>query len=237
MKRWLLCFALLLLSLLLIACGETPAGVGCDTLPGGIEPVLQVNGTHYHWTGISIEHQRVLNGTVYNPTALMPKGYVEAGVISGVTEDAPTEELQLQAGFEATGTVYVSEATPEAVYVCMTTDWFEEYYIRFISDALRNNECIIYQGAPYRFTLLDSTVVKELPNECQLVGKLTYVGENVVPVNDLETNCRTDGFNKLLNGREVYADPNDSSVLYVYEHHYWAEGGYPAWRVCPLWEE
>lgn len=236
MKKLLICFAMML-TLLLAACGETPAGVGCDTLPGGFDPVLQVNGTHYRWTGIAIEHQRVLRGTVHNPTRLMPDGYTAVGEISGVTEDTPTEEFQLQAGFEATGTVFVSESTPEAVYVCMTTDWFEEYYIRFISDALRNNECIIYQGAPYRFTLLDSTVVKELPAECELVGKLTYVGENVVPVNDLETNCRNDGFSHLLNAREVYADPNDSSVLYVYEHHYWAEGGYPAWRVCPLWEE
>ncbi|MBQ2452735.1 MAG: hypothetical protein II276_04660, partial [Bacteroidales bacterium] len=100
-----------------------------------------------------------------------------------------------------------------------------------------NNECITYQGQPYRFTLLDSTVVKELPDDCELIGKLTYVGENVVPVNDLETNRRTDGFSKNVQGREVYGDPHDSSVLYVYEHHYWAEGDYPAWRVCPLWEE
>ena len=236
MKKWMLCFALVL-TLLLTACGETPAGEGCDTLPGGFDPVLQVNGTHYRWTGIAIEHQRVLRGTVYNPTRLMPDGYTEVGEIRGVTEELPTEDFQLQAGFEATGRVFVSEETPEAVYVCMTTDWFEEYYIRFISDALRNNECIAYQGQPYRFTLLDSTVVKELPDECELIGKLTYVGENVVPVNDLETNRRTDGFNKNVQGREVYGDPDDGSVLYVYEHHYWAEGDYPAWRVCPLWGE
>lgn len=236
MKKLLACLALLL-CLLLTSCGEMPAGEGCDTLPGGFDPVLQVGGTLYRWTGIAIEHQRVLSGTVHNPTRLMPDGYTEVGEISGVTENAPTEEFQLQAGFEATGTVYVSETTPEAVYVCMTTEWFEEYYIRFISDALRNNECIIYQGAPYRFTILDSEVEKELPAECELVGTLTYVGENVVPVNELETNRRTDGYSKNLQGREVYADPADSSVLYVYEHHYWAEGDYPTWRVCPLWVE
>lgn len=91
MKRWMLCFVMAL-CLLLTACGETPAGVG-DGLPGGFDPVLQVNGTHYRWTGIAIEHQRVLLGTVHNPTRLMPDGYTEAGEISGVTEDAPTEEF------------------------------------------------------------------------------------------------------------------------------------------------
>lgn len=111
MKRLFLCFALVL-TLLLTACGETPAGEGCDTLPGGFDPVLQVNGTHYRWTGIAIEHQRVLRGTVHNPTRLMPDGYTEVGEIRGVTEELPMEDFQLQAGFEATGRVFVSEETP-----------------------------------------------------------------------------------------------------------------------------
>ena len=236
MKRWMLCFVLVL-CLLLAGCGETPAGEGCDTLPGGIEPVLQVNGKHYRWWGIAEMQVRVLNGSVYNPVSLIPEDYCEAGTVGSITTDLPTEDLQMQAGFAATGTVYVSEATPEAVYVLMTTDWFEECYVRFVSDALRHNECIVYQGREYRFNLTDGEVVKALPADCEVIGNLTYVGDDVVPVNDLETNRRTDGFSHLLNDREVLMRSGNDSALYVYERHYWAEGDYPAWRVCPLWEE
>ena len=34
----------------------------------------------------------------------------------------------------------------------------------------------------------------------------------------------------------VYTLPGDDSVIYVYCHRYWAQGDYPAWLACPLWE-
>ena len=149
------------------------------------------------------------------------------------------EDLQLQAGFEATGTVFVSEEYPAVVYVLMTTDWFENMFVRFASDELGNNELLSWQGRTYRLSIGTgaSEVVEELPEGCELVGTLHFVGDDSIPAGDLETNCRSDSYGKPVEGREVYAVPGDDSVLYVYERQYWREGDYPAWLACHLWEQ
>ena len=64
-----------------------------DQLPKGIIPIVLVNGKDYHWKGL----------------ADLPKGYNVIGEISGISEKSPCEELQLMAGFEATGTVCSSD--------------------------------------------------------------------------------------------------------------------------------
>ena len=176
--------------------------------------------------------------TMGDSSTILPDGYDIVGEISGITEEVPFEELQLRAGFEASGTVFANEQTPEVIYALMTTSWFEDYYIRFVSDDLHDNESISYQGRQYRYNI-DTDIcenIKELPEEWVLIGTLKYIVSDVVPLNDLETNSISDGYSKYLDGREVYADPNDSGILYVYEHQYWAQGDYPAWRVCKPWE-
>lgn len=249
MKK-LLAWTLIVLSLFLfVGCGreepvsydDNPLSSGSGwygDLPKGIRPMVMVNGKLYRWTGMSKEF--LFQGSeVYqmgDAATVLPEGYTAAGEISGITEEVPFEELQLRAGFEATGTVYVNEQTPEAVYVLMTTDWLTDTYIRFVSDDLRDNECITYHGQQYRFAL-GGELVKELPESCALVGTLHYIGADSIPLQDLETNRIADGCSKYLDGREAYAAPDNSGVLYVYEHQYWAQGDYPAWRVCPLWAE
>ena len=201
---------------------------GCDMLPGRITPVLRVGDTLYEWAGLS----------------RLPEGFYEYGTISSVTEEEPTEDLQLQAGFEASGTVFVSEEYPAVVYVLMHTDWFAEEgsYIRFASDALGNNELISWQGRAYHFSYYysDSPVLEVLPEGCEPIGHLHYVGADSIPAGDLETNRRGDDYGKPLEGRKAYAAPGDDSVLYVYEPQYWQEDGgsawHPFWRVCRLWE-
>lgn len=168
----------------------------------------------------------------------LPEGFQPCGEVSGVTLEAPTENLQLQAAFEASGTVFVSEEYPTAVYDLMTTDWFDGSYVRFVSDALGGNELLSWQGRLYRLSI-DYDVckpLKELPEGCELVGSLHCVGIDSVPTSDLETNGNQGSYAKPLEGRKVYAIPGDDSTLYVYEHHYWAKGDYPTWRECHLWE-
>lgn len=249
MKK-LFAWTLIVLSLLLfVGCGreklpshdDNPLSSGSGwhgDLPKGIRPMVMVNGKLYRWTGMSKEFlfQGAEVYRIGDSSTVLPEGYTAFGEISGITEEVPSEELQLRAGFEATGTVYVSDRTPEAVYIFMTTDWFSDSYIRFVSDDLHDNECIAYLGQQYLFRL-DGEIVKELPETCTLIGTLNYIGADSIPLQDLETNRIADGYSKFLDGREVYANPNDSAVLYVYEHHYWAQGDYPAWRVCPLWTE
>ena len=193
-------------------------------LPKGLRPSLLVNGKLYRWTGI---HDLAL-----------PPGYEPLGPFSGITEDVPTEELQLRAGFDANGTVYTNPEKPEVIYALMSGDWFEEEYVRFVTDDLMDNACVIYGQQPYRFQpfMEPRELVRELPESCVLVGNLHYAGMDVLPVNDLETNCSNDSHNKSMENREVWVDPNNSGIIYVYHHRYWAQGDYPAWVVCPLWE-
>ena len=227
----LLVFVLTLVCVLgVVGCGnrvavnsEVDVSMVGDQLPKGLIPIVLVNGKNYHWTGMS----------------KLPDGYNAVGEISSITEEVPSEELQLMAGFEATGTVFTKEQTPEVIYVLMTTSWFEDSYIRFVSDDLHDNECISYHGTQYRFSY-DVDIcekIEELPEECVLIGKLKYIGSDNIPFDDLETNCTADGQGKFLGGREVYADPNDNSKIYVCEHQYSKDGDYSVWRVCKPWPE
>ena len=209
--------------------------------PNGLRPMMMVNGKLYRCTGkslkLSIQDSKVyLTGAARN---ILPDGYTAIGEISGITEEVPSEELQLRAAFEASGTVFTNDQTPEAIYVQMTALSYTDDYIRFVSDDLHDNECISYHGKLYRF-LPDYDIcelIKELPENCVQIGTLKYIGDDNIPRNDLETNRISDSYSYLIDGREVYADPNDDCLLYVYEHHYWAEVDYPAWRVCKLWSE
>ena len=209
--------------------------------PKGLRPMMMVNGKLYRCTGF--HYPDVSIGSTVSMfedcSTILPEGYIAIGEISGITEEVPSVELQLRAGFEATGTVFTNEQTPEVIYVLMTTDSYSDYYVRFASDDLHDNECISYQGRQYRINIRDDICekIKELPEECVLIGELKYIGSDTIPLNDLETNRIADGYSKALNGREVFADPNDPSILYVYEHQYWKQGDYPAWRVCRLWSE
>lgn len=119
--------------LFLTACGGAahPAGsdaIGDDPYFSGPIPALLVNGTLYRWAGVNGGQELTDDGTVL--VSWLPTGCEEAGELT-VTQDAPAEELQMQAGFAASGTVYTHPEKPWAVYVCMTTDWFEGDYIRF----------------------------------------------------------------------------------------------------------
>ena len=213
---------------------------GC-TLPGGFAPVLRVGGTLYEWSQMSVRLFLDPSGSYCSSgdgSTYLPEGFQPCGEISGITLDTPTTDLQLQAGFEASGTVFASEEHPAVVYVLMTTDWFENSYVRFVSDALGGNELLSWHGQMYRLSIdFDACKpLEELPEGCEIIGNLHYVGADSIPAGDLETNNRSDVYAKPFEGQEVYAIPGDDSTLYVYEHHYWAKGDYPTWRECHLWE-
>lgn len=226
-RRWgaaaaCICLALLAGALVWRSARVERTITACCGPLGKITPTLRVDGTLYRWAGMSV----------------LPKDFQHCGDISGVTRETPTEDLQLQAEFEASGAVFVSEDYPAVVYVLMSTGWFENRYVRFVSDALGKNELLSWQGRMYRLSLAGdiSHLLTELPEGCELIGNLHFVGEDSIPTEDLETNSRIDVYSKAFEGREVYAVPGDDSALYVYEHHYWREGDYPAWRECRLWE-
>ena len=223
------------------------------SFPSGLRPVLLVNGRLYRYGGDSSRSSA--NGAVagdtsdspagqnwadYTADTFLPEGFTLAGEISGITEEVPTQELQLRAAFSATGTVYTNPDVPEVVYALITTANIGPSYWRFVTDALGDHERILYQGRWYRFRADLNEIcprIETLPEGCVPVGNLTFVGYNQIPQNHLETNVPNDAFGYSLHGRQVYAVPGDDSKLYVYEHRYWAKGDNPAWRVCSLMNE
>ena len=239
----------LLLLCILVGCSSGPSGsdsasFGADhgtSIPGGIVPSVRIGGTDYTYTGLAfpIHGADVQGGEVYVNAAgstELPDGYTEAGDISSVTQDALSEECQLRAGYDATGTIYTSSATPEVVYALIRSDAFDafdEAYFRFVSDA-RGKDSIYYQGNRYLADFGALSPVKELPTGCQQIGTLHFIGIDGIPAQDLETNCPGDSYSQALEGRAVYFDPNNPDYLYVYEQQYWAQGDYPAYAPCPL---
>lgn len=215
---------------------------GCYLLPGGIRPEILVNGKLYHWDRFayplaSVQSEQIIIDATGD--TVLPEGFTPAGKISSVTEHTPDEDLQLKAGFSATGTVFTNETSPEVVYVLLDADCFENkgtIYIRFISDELDAGCRILCNGHSYLIRIGDDSceVLKELPEGCVEAGKLHYIGLDLLPENDLETNCPNDTYSKSLEGRQVYIDPNEPEFLYLYEKQYWSGGSYDAYLKCPL---
>lgn len=221
-------------------------GMYYGDFPDGIQPAIRVDGKNYYYAGTSLKHYgtEAPEATVYvkgDEETFLPDGYAEVGWISSVTTEALTEELQFRAGCDAAGEVYTSETTPNVVYIHLTAEWFDELkpqYYRFISEEMRY-ETIRYQGELYQISFGTDLceTLEELPEGCEEAGSLHFIGTDAMPKRDLETNCPSDGFSKALEGRKVYFDPDDPEYLYVYEHHYWAEGDYPTYRACPRMEQ
>lgn len=221
------------------AAANTPQNGAWDALPGGIRPEILLGGTHYFWSGTALEQRGAetpyaLVYTVADGMTYLPEGYTPYGEILCTSEEPPTQERQMMAGFEASGTIYTSEDTPEAVYVLMTTDWFKNTYIRFVSAALDDGYRVCWNGSSYRLGIGDGTspVLKALPEGCAYIGNLHFIGSDAIPLNDLETNCAGDTYSYALEGRAVYADPDDPEYIYVYEKQYWREGAYDAYLKC-----
>ncbi len=204
-------------------------------MPGGIEPVLMMDGALYRWarlngTGVPLETE---NGLIL-PTYL-PEGYEAAGDLGPVTKDPPEKDLQMQAGFAASGVVFTNPDRPLVIYVHLTTDWLTDTYVRFESEDLGEN-LIAWDGRLFQIPIGRDAPVEELPEGCVSAGTLRYVGEDTLPEANLECNGMGDSFGHTLTGREVFQDPADPDVLYVFETQYWAEGSFPAWEVCRPWE-
>lgn len=191
------------------------------SLPGNIRPVILVNGTKYYWMGRPslIEGANSPNWKVNTWTRgdYLPENYTEYGSLKEISKEEPTEDCQMKAAFSASGTIYTSEVTPEAVYVRMTSDWTEEAYFRFISDKLDRGSCVKWDGKYYLVRPDKCENIPRVPESCVSIGTMNYVGIDVVPENDLETNCPSDG-NYALEGREVFFDADAPGFIY-YEKH------------------
>jgi len=200
--------------------GEIFAPEGSLHFPENIHPEIMVNGKIYYWE----------MSTPY------PVGYTKYGEISKTTKTTPDEDCEIMIGSKkATGTIYINEETPNVIYVYMTTDWFENQYVRFISAELKAGQTIYLAGTYYRIAG-DYGVfaeVNRLPKTCEYLGKLKYIGMDNIPQKNLETNCPSDSYNRKLDGRAVYFDTADPDNIYVYTKKYTISGEYDAYIKCP----
>lgn len=245
MKKGILTFIMLSLFLALCFGCSNQSQDSCQwgEFPGGIEPVLMVNGKLYQWNrlnalGLTAQDE---NGVVVSGTYL-PEEFQEAGEITSVTEETPTQDFQIQAGFPVTGTIYTDPEAPLVVYACINTDWLKDCYIRFVNEAYQPS-LIRLGGKLYWFDAVGDGAVcaseslEELPKGCVSAGTIQGIVWDQYPEHELEINDAQDTYGKSLWGREVFRDPENERVIYLYEEHYWREGSYPMWRACHLWEE
>ena len=96
----------------------TPTDEG-STLPGATEinPSLMVNGRIYTWAAMA--------------SSGPPQGFAPQTALRHIGGDVLTEDGQFVAVFAAEGEIYTDPATPDTVYVRITTDWLEDEFVRF----------------------------------------------------------------------------------------------------------
>ena len=194
---------------------------GSIGFPEDIHPEIMIDGKIYYWDKV-------------NPLPV-GKDYTKYGEISKASKTTPDEECEIMIGSKkANGIIYTSEKTPNAVYICMSADWFENDFIRFISAELRAGYTVYLGGSYYKIS--NDSIIRELPESCEYLGKLKYIGEDYLPQNNLETNCggyNIGGFSGNMNGRAVYFDTADPEHIYVYEKRAWQGGEYDSYIKCP----
>jgi hypothetical protein len=98
------------------------------TLPGATEinPAVMYNGSIYYWNSMAGPVNKL-------PQGILPKGYEYVGDIKYNSDEKLTQDLQFIAKFEATGQLYYSKNDPDNVYICITTFWLDDAYVKFSS--------------------------------------------------------------------------------------------------------
>lgn len=231
-------FLILLCVLLFLTCGcnrksDSPDTMFDGTYPGDFQPVLRVNDCLYSWAGYSYDYV-VAEGSdsvsVAAGETILPQGYAEFGKITDVTEDAPAD-MELRADFSGTGTIFTNPDQPEAVYVLLKSSVLQkDRYVRFVTPVLET-PTLSYRGSLYAIGDLED-LKKELPEGYSSIGSLTYIGKDLIPEEDFETNCFTDCYSKTLDGRQVYGSEGNTATLYLAQTKYSALGDSQCYIPC-----
>lgn len=201
---------------------------------GGIRPAVMVNGEIYYYES-------------FFPTKNIPQSYNVAGKISSVTKEKPAKDFQIRCGTEYSGTVFAGDETNTTVYVVPdSSDGKSEWCDRFVCskmavkpDASGYNGILFYNGRLYEHNYGGGAgyFFEELPKGFEPVGNLVYVGTDNLPQNNFETNINYDNNLNSVERREVYANPDDDSSIYVLHIRY-KSGSYTiSYLKCKTFEE
>lgn len=215
--------------------GASPSGgedgpVGCAPFFGEIsQPLLYWQGTAYAWNRV---------GAPGRPIGEPPETiaqWTELGPLAGVTAEETSEDLWLYADIgQVSGTVYADpEGHPGVLYVLMTTEWFEEEWVRFVADKRLLTSALFYDGQLY---YLDPgqypahNAVMTLPAGYKPVGTLVPASDpDRLPDRELEVNWEF-GYG----GHTLYAKPSYDGTLYVECQRVWSGSSYPLYAPATL---
>ncbi len=197
-----------------------------EPLPEGIAFQIMVKGKLFTTSGkadVLVEMGMKGNyGISTTHYGVMPKGYEKYGSIVSVVKEEPSKELEMRAGADLTGDVYINPDYPDVVYAYLSFSWFEDetpFCYRFVSDAIADDQCIYYNGRIYQNTFEE---YDEIVKGVTFAGKLEYIGIDLVPQKDCETNnsnwCKT-VYNAKSYECELYA-ADDDAIVYVKEIRY-----------------
>lgn len=217
-----------------LACGAVAP------MPKGIALELCVNSKRFITSGIA--HPLVVVGNQYGFSnthyGILPQGYEYYGTVSSVTEREPLEELQMMAGGDVRGEVYVNKDYPGVVYAMLYPSWIEDsepFCYRFVCDEMHDNRCICFGGSRYLFYVDPSDdMITECPrDDISLRGNLIFVGRDCIPQADLETNL-TNGTMKSGNvlSWELYSDSKDDSIIWLKRETKGLDGMKENWVEC-----
>jgi len=208
-----------------------------EPMPEGIAFQVMINGTLFTTSGkadllteVGMKGNYLRAGTHYG---VMPKGYEKYGSIQSVVKEVPKRELEMSAGADLTGDVYLNPDCPDVVYAYLNFSWIDDkepFCYRFVSERICDDQCVFYNGYLYQNTFEDCDEASE---GVTYVGKLNFTGIDRVPQNDLETN--NSNWSKIVyNGKEyeseLYVLENDEEVIYVKEIRYGNKKDY--WIKC-----
>ena len=155
-------------------------------------PSVEVKGTTYVIT------------SVFEGASECPEGFAYAGEIA-------------VSGSDTLKPYYINPDRPEWVYIyqeCRGQQTQEPYmgYVRYVEEVLRWVTLLRYQGEVYTF----DSVLRELPEGFQPVGKTVFDERDLVPTSEL-------GCNRLP-GQQVLADPEEPDILLLCNYPSGLEG-------------
>ncbi len=197
---------------------DLPAG--CPLFPGEIsQPLLYWQGTAYAWDRVGAPDQ-----PIGEPPETIDE-WTELGPLAGSTAEETAEDLWLYADIgRVSGAVYADpEGHPGVLYVLMTTEWFEEEWVRFVADERLLTPAFFYGGQLY---YLDPSqypprnAVMRLPAGYEPVGTLVYASDpDRLPSREFESSL-----NYSYAGSTLYAKPGYDGTLYVECLKVWSGG-------------
>lgn len=178
----------------------------------GQRPCLYMSGKIYYWYGVVTQY-----GSGNDSFRL--EDYTETEIIKVVGE-APVENGEFW-GPEVKGFVYTNRQTPEAVYVWVCSEmiegWEEGKYVRMVTaDLLQDGANQIYlYGKRYSLFQTGGMMLDILPEGYEVIGQAIFIGRDLVPEKDLETNSRQGQYGNLMDGTDIYYNAQSPEMIFI----------------------